>query len=149
MSLLKHKLPFICDDIVNDAGLHVEVNMRHGEFWPNGEDKFSCSGTNPESENRVYMFTVSRYIAENCATVEEAKEYVSSLDVYSQNGYWNYCFLVSDNEGNSSLLEFSSNQVIWLDEDKIDSYDWLKKYKTKAIGQTNFYLNEDAWKIEG
>ena len=34
------------------------------------------------------------------------------------------------------------------DEDKIDSYKWLKEYNTKAIGQTNFYLNEDAWNIQ-
>ena len=36
-------LPFMCDDVLNDAGLHVEVNMRHGECWPNGEDKFAFS----------------------------------------------------------------------------------------------------------
>ena len=138
-------LPFMCDDVLNDAGLHIEINMRHGEYWPNGEDKFACSGTNPDSTHRVYMFEIPRYIGENCATVEEAKEYVSTLNVYSQNHYWNYCFLVSDSKGQSSLLEFSKDQVFWLDEDKIDTYDWLKVYNMKAIGQTNFYLSKLAW----
>lgn len=138
-------LPFMCDDVLNDAGLHIEINMRHGEYWPNGEDKYACEGTNPDSSERVYMFELPRYIGENCATVEEAKEYVKTLDVYSQNHYWNYCFIISDSVGNSSLLEFSSNEVHWLDEDKLDTYDWLKVYDPKAIAQANFYLNEIAW----
>lgn len=138
-------LPFMCDDVLNDAGLHIEINMRHGEYWPNGDDKFACEGTNPESSERVYMFELPRYIGENCATVEEAKEFVSTLNVYSQDHYWNYCFIISDSEGHSSLLEFSANEVYWLDEDKLDSYDWLDVYHPKAIAQANFYLNEFAW----
>ena len=141
-------LPFMCDDVINTGGLHIEINMRHGEYWPNGEDKFACEGTNPKSKQRVYMFELPRYIGENCATVAEAKEYVKSLNVYSQNHYWNYCFLISDSKGHSSLLEFSSNEVNWLDEEKLDTYDWLKVYKPKAIAQANFYLNKTAWYIQ-
>lgn len=138
-------LPFMCDDVLNDAGLHIEINMRHGEYWPNGDDKFACSGTNPKSSDRVYMFELPRYIGENCATVEEAKEYVKTLDVYSQNHYWNYCFIVSDSEGNSSLLEFTANEIYWMDEEDIDKCDWLDVYNPKALAQANFYLNEDGW----
>ena len=138
-------LPFMCDDVMNDEGLHVEVNMRHNEYWPNGEDKFCCKGTNPESDKRVHMFELPRYIAENCTTVGEAKEYVDTLDVYSKNNYWNYCFIVSDDEGGSALLEFSVDGAHWLDEKDIDKFDWLKDYNMKAIGQTNFYLSELAW----
>ena len=141
-------LPFMCDDVLNDAGLHIEINMRHNEYWPNGGDKFACEGTNPESSNRVYMFELPRYIGEHCATVQEAKEYVSTLNVYSQNYYWNYCFIISDSKGDSSLLEFSSNEVCWLDEKDLKNYQWLKKYNPKAIAQANFYLNENAWKIQ-
>ena len=138
-------LPFMCDDVMNDAGLHVEVNMRHGEYWPNGDDKFCCKGTNEKSSERVYMFGLSRYIAENCSTVEEAKEYVATLNVYSQNHYWNYCFVVSDSQGKSSLLEFSLDEVFWFDEEDIPELTWLEGYNMKAIGQTNFFLNELSW----
>lgn len=141
-------LPFMCDDVLNEAGLHVEINMREGEYWLNGEDKFSCAGTNPESSNRVYLFELPRYIGENCATVEEAKAYVATLNVYSQSHYWNYCFLVSDAEGGSSLLEFSTNEVHWLDEAALSEYSWLERYQPKAIGQTNFYLDQTAWEIQ-
>lgn len=138
-------LPFMCDDVLNDAGLHIEINMRHGEYWPNGEDKFACSGTNPASSERVYMFEIPRYIGENCATVAEAKEYVKTLDVYSQDHYWNYCFIVSDSEGHSSLLEFAFNEIHWIDEEDLPDCDWLEAYHPKAIAQANFYLNEYAW----
>lgn len=141
-------LPFMCDDVLNDAGLHIEINMRHNEYWPNGDDKFACEGTNPKSPDRVYMFELPRYIGEHCATVQEAKEYVSTLNVYSQNYYWNYCFIISDSKGDSSLLEFSCNEVHWLDEENLENYKWLEQYNTKAIAQANFYLNEYAWKIQ-
>ncbi len=145
---LRKILPFMCDDVLNDQGLHVEINMRHNEFWPNGGDKYSCEGTNNKSSKRVYLFELPRYIGEHCATVEEAKEYVASLDVYSQDKYWGYCFLVSDAVGNSSLLEFCDNKVYWLDESKLDEYTWLDKFNLKAIGQTNFYLNEWGYKTQ-
>lgn len=139
-------LPFMCDDVLNEAGLHIEINMRHGEYWPNGDDKFACQGTNPKSDQRVYMFELPRYIGENCATVEEAKEYVAGLNVYSQNHYWNYCFIISDSEGHSSLLEFATNEVYWMDEENLADYTWLEEwYHPKAIAQANFYLNEYAW----
>ena len=108
-------MPFLADDVLNEKGLYVEVNMRYGEYWPTGEVKYSCSGTNPEAEEKVYMFTLSRYIGEHCATVEEAIEYVKSLNVFSQDGYWNYCFMIADASGHYGLLEFALNQVIWHD----------------------------------
>lgn len=141
-------LPFMCDDVLNDGGLHIEINMRHNEYWPNGDDKFACSGTSPKSNKRVYMFELPRYIGENCATVEEAKEYVKTLNVYSQNYYWNYCFIISDSVGHSSLLEFSANEVNWIDEEDLADCEWLEVYHPKAIAQTNFYLNELAWAVQ-
>lgn len=138
-------LPFMCDDVLNNEGLHVEVNMRYNECGPSGSGKFGCQGTNSDFSSRVYVFGLPRYIAENCATVEEAKRYVASLNVYSKNYYWGYCFLISDSKGNSSLLELSENRVNWLDESDISKYTWLSNYNAKAIGQTNFYLNKDAW----
>ena len=126
-------LPFMCDDVLNTEGLYVEINMRNGEFWPTGEPKFSCSGTNPESDQRVYMFELPRYIGEHCATVDEAIEYVKTLDVYSKDGYWNYCFLLADATGHYGVLEFAMDTVIWNDYQQC---------------QTNFYVNEDIQSIE-
>ena len=126
-------IPFMADDVLNEKGLYIEVNMRNGEFWPTGESKFSCKGTNPESDTKVYMFTLARYIGEHCATVDEAIEYVKTLNVYSKEGYWNYCFLIADASGHYGILEFAFDEVIWND------------YQP---AQTNFYIDEIANSVE-
>lgn len=165
-------LPFICDDVLNDSGLHIEVNMRHAECFPDGSDMFSLEHSNPanyEGKRRVHMFELTRYIGENCSTVEEAKKYIANnLDIYSKFGYWNYCFIISDNTGASSLVEFNeiglceafgietASRVSWIDDNK-ESLDKLSSYlktgpiidrkqiKVNALAQTNFYLNKYAW----
>ena len=146
-------MPFYCDDVMNDQGLYIELNMRHGEEAPDGSDLFSCSGTNPNSNKRVHMFELTRYISENCATISEAKEYVQTLDVYSKNHNWNYCFLLTDKTGTASLLEFSSNNVHWIDEENVtnhqltylDEAENFGELNYHAIAQTNFFINEDAF----
>lgn len=126
-------LPFMSDDVLNEEGLFVEINMRNGEFWPTGDAKFSCSGTNSESKERVYMFELPRYIGEHCATVDEAIEYVKTLNIYSKDGYWNYCFLMADATGHYGLLELALDQVIWHDYQQC---------------QTNFYVDADLQTVE-
>ena len=126
-------LPFMADDVLNEKGLYIEVNMRNGEFWPTGESKFSCKGTNPSAKRSVYMFELPRYIGEHCATVDEALDYVNTLNVYSKEGYWNYCFLIADATGHYGILEFATDAVIWNDYHPC---------------QTNFYINELANYVE-
>ena len=174
----KNILPFLCDDVMNDQGLHIEVNMRHGECDFAGNDQFSLQGTNPEGERRVHMFELPRYIGEHCKTVAEAKEYIKTLDIYSKDGYWNYCFIISDStnsgETHTALLEFSeigflgevyntyvSDEekvlaVNWIDEEDISKIDWVgsgsasnrKGCEINAIAQANFYLNWWAYQRE-
>lgn len=110
---LARVLPFMADDVLNEKGLYIEVNMRNGEAWPTGDSKFSCSGTNPGADERVYMFELPRYIGENCASVDEAIDYVHTLDVYSMDDYWNYCFLLADSSGKYGILEFACNEIFF------------------------------------
>ncbi len=174
----KNILPFLCDDVMNDQGLHIEVNMRHAECDFAGNDQFSLQGTNPDGERRVHMFELPRYIAEHCKTVAEAKEYIKTLDIYSKDGYWNYCFIISDSsdtgETHAALLEFSAIgflgdvyntsapddekalAVNWIDEEDIPEIDWInigqtnkeQHCKIHAIAQANFYLNQWAYQRE-
>ena len=167
-------LPFLCDDVLNDAGLHIEVNMRHGEHYPSGEDMFALEHSDPldyEGKRRIHMFELPRYIGENCSTVEEAKEYLDTLDIYSKKEYWNYCFIISDISGASSLLEFNEiglaplfgldevKRVNWID-DTPESLANLGSYlstgptgaptpiEINALAQTNFYLNRYAFTFQ-
>lgn len=153
-------LPFICDDVLNDQGLHIELNMRSAENDADGNDMFCVESTNP-GQRRVHMFELPRYIAENCSNVDEVKDYVENkLDIYSKNGYWNYSFLISDAQGNATLLEIANphnelrsvkgTTINWLDEKDISSVDWLytgsgenkQQYTLNALGQTNYYLTK-------
>lgn len=126
-------MPFMADDVLNEKGLYIEINMRNPENWPTGESKFSCSGTNPNSKERVYVSELTRYIADHCATVDEALEYVKTLDLYTQDGYWNFCFLLADATGHYGVLEIADDEIVWNDY---------------ACAQTNFYLNEKLSSIQ-
>lgn len=147
-------LPFMCDDVLNEKGLHIELNMRHAEFWPNGDDMFACEGTNPEAERRVHMFELPRLVGENCQTVAEAIDYLSTLNIYSQNRYWNYCFLISDAHKGCALIEFCLNKTYIIHEEDIPLYNnFLKKvekidYEFTAVCQTNFYMNYTAFLMQ-
>lgn len=136
-------VPFMCDDVVNDAGLHVEINMRHGECWPNCKDKYAVEHTNENSSERIYMFEIPQYFGLHCSTVAEAKEYLKTLDVYSKKNYWNYCFLVTDATGHSELLEFCFQDNLLQ-----DNVYWTPTNEDGVVAQTNFYVNEAANSIE-
>lgn len=130
-------LPFMCDDVMNEYGLHVEVNMRHAEFFPNGDDVFSYDHTNEKANQRMYVFGLCQYIALNCKTVAEAKSYMETVDIYCKNGYWNYCFLISDADNNSVLLEPA-----------LGEYFWIEKNADGINYQANFYRNETCFNYQ-
>lgn len=126
-------LPFMADDVLNDEGLYIEINMRHGELDEEGKSIFSCSGTNPEAKERIHVFMLPRYVGEHCATVEEALKYVKTLDLYTKDGYWNYCFLMADATGRYGVLEIAQNRLFW---------------NEGAKAQTNFYVTPELNKLE-
>lgn len=147
-------LPFLCDDVLNECGLHIEINMRHSEFWPNGDDMFACEHTNEFSDQRVHMFQLPRLVGENCANVDDAIKYLKTLDVYSQNRYWNYCFVISD-PTTSILVEFCLDNIFIMYESELAEYNKFIKefepdidYEIAAIGQTNFYCNYTAYLMQ-
>ncbi len=129
------ELPFITTDIMNSEGLYVEINMRYPEFWVSGDSKYACSGTCEDAEERVYAQCIGRYIAEHCATVEEAVTYVNGLDIFTGDTKysWNYCFMLADATGHYGLLEIAGNKVAWLDFQQC---------------QTNFYIDEELAAVE-
>lgn len=127
-------LPFMCDDVVNSEGLHIEINMRHGEKDKNGNDIFGVEHTNKNASERIYVFNLTQYIALNCKDLDEVREYLKNdIDVYSQKDYWNYSFVITDASGNSALLEFGNRQ-----------YYWVEKDENGVVAQTNFYVNKEC-----
>lgn len=127
-------LPFMCDDVVNSEGLHIEINMRHGETDENGNDIFGVEHTNKNASGRVYVFNLGQYIALNCKDLDAVREHLEKdVDVYTQKNYWSYAFVITDAKGNSALLEFGNGK-----------YYWVEKDENGVVAQTNFYVNEEC-----
>ncbi len=130
-------LPFLSLDVLNSEGLYIEVNMRYAEYYPTGQSKFECSGTNPDSKERVYAGVIARHVAENCRNVKEAIEYIKTLDIYtSKDGDfpWNFGFILADASGNYGVLEIAENKISFLE---------------KEPAQTNFYLTPEFARKQG
>lgn len=131
-------LPFMCDDVMNSEGLYIEIDMRHGETDADGNDIFGVEHTNADAEERIYVFTLSQYVALNCKNIAEVKDYLAnSVDIYSKKNYWNYCFVLNDAEGNAALLEFGNGRYYWTEPDE-----------NGVVAQTNFYVNEECNALE-
>lgn len=126
-------LPMFCQDVMNDQGLYVEVNMRYSEYDPMGELMFADTHTNPKSEVRKCIAGINNQLCQNCATVKEAVEYIKSLDIYSPQSeemQWNFCYILADATGDYGLLEVANDKVSFLDKQQM---------------QTNFYVTEEFY----
>ncbi|MDO4536773.1 MAG: linear amide C-N hydrolase [Coriobacteriales bacterium] len=128
-------------DCLNEKGLYIEVNLReytkelecHGLHSARGEE-FRADGT-PWSELRACTTNVCQHVSQNCATVQEAVEYINnSFDWYtivpapgqamavSNN---NLCCLIGDATGEYGVIEFGQDEV---------------SYLPYQFGQANYYL---------
>ncbi len=126
-------LPLFCQDVMNEKGLYVEVNMRYSEPDENGNLKFLNTHTNPASRQRSCTSGLNTRIAQNCATVEEAVEYIRGLDLYSPSSpdmSWNFCYILADANGKYGLVEVADNKVY---------------YQEGQPAQTNFYVAKELY----
>ena len=128
-------LPFLCCDIMNDNGFYVEINMRSGEYYADGSSKFACSGTKQGAKYRICSVNLPRFLAENCADVDEAVRFAKEeLDMYTPNipGFdWNFCFILADKSGKYGLLEIADNKVSWLEGERAQ----VNYYKTPEFAR--------------
>lgn len=124
-------LPLLASDSFNEKGLYIEYNMR--DF----EEYMICSGTNPDSPNRICTISLPFVVAANCATIEEALEYIKNeIDVYtlldeSAASGWNLCFMIGDSTGEYGLIEIARNEVVYL---------------PRQHGQGNYYVTP-KWNV--
>lgn len=129
-------VPFVSCDLMNEHGLYVETNMRTDEYYEDGSPKFASSGTNPNAKQRVFLGSLPALITHNCKNVDEALEYVKSIDIYSIQGgsvSWPLSFILADADGRYGVLEIVNNEIIFND---------------MQPAQTNFYINEKYRSIE-
>ncbi len=128
-------------DCLNEKGLYIEVNLRekndklycYGMHTAHGETT-RADGT-PWSELRAPTTTVVQLVSQNCATVQEAIEYINnSYDWYtmtqapganmavSEN---NMCYCIGDATGMYGVIEIAQDEVSFL---------------PYQFGQANYYI---------
>lgn len=117
-------------DVLNEKGLYIETNMRYA-----GLDGIANDGTNP-GKTRASTMSIPNLVGQNCATVEEAIEYLNdSYDFYTVqskqypwlNG-WDVGFMIGDANGNHGVIEIANNKIV---------------YTPDASVNANYYLNEE------
>lgn len=112
-------LPWGMFDGINDAGLFCNVNVTPAEDA--GEPN---TGTNPGKPDLCSAFIV-RALLDNCASVEEAVEYINCHNVFSKEvGGFYFHFMIGDPE-KTVVLEFIDNKAVFKEQ----------------IIMTNFYVN--------
>ena len=128
-------LLFFTADIMNEEGFYIEANMRAEQ--PDWTGIAPSTGTNPSSEVSVSFPALIRYLAERCATVDQALELVSTLNVYgmiTDDFSWCCGYFLADATGHYGVLELVDNQLIWTDYQNVQANFYLnEQYKDKAI----------------
>ncbi len=133
---IQDAIPYLATDCMNEKGLYIETNLRepderlvsYGLHSSHGE-KTRADGT-PWLKLRACTLSVPQLVSQNCATVQEALEYINnSFDWYAMApapGFeHNMCFLIGDATGEYGLIEIAQDQVSFL------PYQY---------GQANFYI---------
>lgn len=102
-------LPWGTFDGINDAGLFCNMNVTS---WEDGGDN---PGTNPGKPVLYNVFLV-RALLDNCATVDEAIEYVNNHNVIGKEfGGFNLHFMIGD-PNKTVVLEFIDNKAVFLED---------------------------------
>ncbi|MCR4612015.1 MAG: linear amide C-N hydrolase, partial [Lachnospiraceae bacterium] len=138
---MKAMMIYSACDCMNEKGLYIEVNLReknemlacYGLHSSHGETTRD-DGT-PWSELRACTTGVCQHVSQNCATVQEAIEFLNnSYDWYTiapppgmamavNNN--NLCYLIGDATGEFGVIEFAQDQI---------------NYLPYQYGQANYYI---------
>lgn len=99
----------VSTDAFNESGLYIQTNMRTNVG-------VETSGTNPGAE-RVPMIGVVSRVALNASTVQEALDYIKTIDIYTTGNVnvtnWDYAFMIGDATGEYGIIEFANNEVYY------------------------------------
>ncbi len=142
---VKNMLLFCACDCMNEKGLYIEMNLRerndrltsYGLHSVRGE-KTRYDGT-PWSELRACQTAVPMLVSQNCATVEEAIEFIkNSYDWYTIGSMPgvddnNMSFMIGDATGEYGLIEMAQDEI---------------NYIPYQYGQANFYITPRWRSIE-
>lgn len=100
-------LPLAMYDGINEKGLFCNMNLV--DYADGGDNP----GTNPGKPDLHIAFMV-RQLLDNCATVEEAIEYVNNHNIIGgKMGEFNMHYMIGD-PNKTVILEFVDNKAVWI-----------------------------------
>lgn len=118
--------PFLCCDVMSEAGLYCETNIR-----PYEKD-LSCQSTNPGAPRRCTQ-TFMQTMLSQYGTIDEVLEHLNDYDWFdlSKLGF-EQSFFLTDQQGRSVIIEFGANGVHWQNADY----------------NANFFINKELYEKE-
>lgn len=109
-------LPFLCCDVMSEAGLYCETNIRPFE------EGLSCRSTNPGAPRRCTM-TFMQTMLTRYATVDEVLSHLNDYDWFDlEDMGFEQSFFLIDRSGRSVVIEFGANRVMWQESDMNANY---------------------------
>ena len=119
-------LPYLCCDVMNEAGLYCETNIRPHE------DALVCPSTTPGAPRRCTQ-TLMQTMLSQYGTIDEVLAHLNDYDWFDLTKLgFEQAFFLTDQSGRSVIIEFGANQVLW----------------QEAEYNANFFLNDELYAIE-
>ena len=119
-------LPYLCCDVMSEAGLYCETNIRPHE------DALACLSTNPGAPRRCTQ-TFMQTMLSQYATIDEILEHLNDYDWFDLTAMgFEQSFFLTDQSGRSVVIEFGANQVLW----------------QEAEYNANYFMNDELYAIE-
>ena len=118
--------PFLCCDVMSEAGLYAETNIRPKE------EALVCTSTNP-GKTRLCTQAFMQIMLSQYSTIDEIIAHVDDYDWFDlQQMGFEQSFFITDQSGRSVLFEFGANKCVW-EESPVNA---------------NFYVNKELYAIE-
>ena len=118
--------PYLCCDVMSEAGLYCETNIRPYE------EGLSCQSTNPGAPRRCTQ-TFMQTMLSQYATIDEILEHLNDYDWFDLSAMgFEQSFFLTDQSGRSVIIEFGADQV-WYQEAEYNG---------------NFFINDELYEKE-
>lgn len=134
-------LPWGMFDGINDAGLFCNMNVT-----PAGDAGIPHTSPNPGKPEINCVFLI-RSLLDNCASVEEAIEFVNSHNITGMNaGGWDLHFMIGDPD-RTIVLEFIDNKAVMKDQVIMTNFfvNLLPEYTPHADGIERYYILKENY----
>ena len=108
--------PFLCCDVMSEAGIYAETNIRPKE------DSLVCTSTNPGKPRRCTQSFMQTMLSQY-GTFDEILDHINDYDWFDlQKMGFEQSFFLTDKSGRSVIVEFGADKAMWQESDCNGNY---------------------------